>query len=268
VLYEQPHNPKTSVASVPLCFKGFYESLEMSSSFPGFPPAALTFLRSLTRNNRRSWFQPRKEQYESLIKLPMLELVAALNEEFLRFAPQYATPPQKAIYRIYRDTRFSNDKTPYKTHIAGIFPRETAVKREGAVFYFHFTAKELLVFGGVYMPEREELLAYRGLIRDQYEELEKILKGKALRRAFGVGALQGEQLTRMPKGFPVDHPAEGLLRQKQWYLEGSLDLRLLTSPRLAQELARHFEIMAPFVGFMNRPFVGKKKAARMPFMAF
>jgi len=239
----------------------------MSSNFPGFPPAALTFLRSLARNNRRAWFQPRKEQYESLIKMPMLELVAALNSEFLRFAPQYVTPPQKATYRIYRDTRFSKDKTPYKTHIAGIFPRETAVKREGAVFYFHFTAKELLVFSGVYMPEREELLAYRGLIRDQYEELEQILKNKALRRAFGAG-VHGEQLTRMPKGFPVDHPADGLLRQKQWYLEKTLDLRLLTSPRLAPELARHFEIMAPFVEFMNRPLVGKKKAARMPFMAF
>jgi uncharacterized protein (TIGR02453 family) len=238
----------------------------MTTRFPGLPPAALTFLRSLTRNNRRSWFQPRKEQYESLIKLPMMELVAALNGEFLRFAPQYVTPPQKATYRIYRDTRFSRDKTPYKTHVAGIFPRETAVKREGAVFYFHFTAKELLVFGGIYMPEREELLAYRALIRDQHEELEQILRDKSLRRTFG--ALQGEQLTRMPKGFPVDHPAEGRLRQKQWYLEKSLDLRLLTSPRLVRELARHFEIMAPFMEFMNKPFTGKKKAARMPFMAF
>ncbi|MBZ5525457.1 MAG: DUF2461 domain-containing protein [Acidobacteriia bacterium] len=238
----------------------------MSSKFPGFQPAALTFLRSLTRNNRRAWFQPRKEQFETLIKLPMMELVAALNGEFLRFAPQYATPPQKATYRIYRDTRFSKDKTPYKTHIAGIFPRETAIKREGAVFYFHFTAKELLVFGGVYMPEREELLAYRGLMRDQHEELEQILKNRKLRRTFGQ--LEGEQLTRTPKGFPVDHPAEGLLRHTQWYLEKSLDIHLLTSPRLVKELAGHFEIMAPFVEFMNRPFAAKKRPARMPFMAF
>jgi uncharacterized protein (TIGR02453 family) len=238
----------------------------MIKKFPGFQPASLTFLRGLTRNNRRAWFQPRKEQYETLIKQPMLELVSALNGEFLRFAPQYATAPQKATYRIYRDTRFSKDKTPYKTHIAGIFPRETAVKREGAVFYFHFTAKELLVFSGVYMPEREELLAYRALIRDHHHELEQILKNKTLRRVFG--ALEGEQLTRMPKGFPVDHPAEGLLRHTQWYLEKSLDISLLTSPRLVRELARHFEIMAPFVEFMNRPFAAKKKVARMPFMAF
>lgn len=238
----------------------------MTTKFPGFSPAALTFLRNLARNNRREWFQPRKEQYETLIKLPMMELISALNAEFLRFAPGYVTEPQRATYRIYRDTRFSKDKTPYKTHISGIFPRETAVKREGAVFYFHFTAKELLVFGGAYMPGREELLAYRGMIRDHYGELEKIVKDKVLRRTFV--SLEGDQLTRMPKGFPVDHPAEGLLRQTQWYLEKTLDVSLITSPRLVRELARHFEIMAPFVEFMNRPFARAPKKAKMPFMAF
>ncbi|HEX3092131.1 MAG TPA: DUF2461 family protein, partial [Candidatus Angelobacter sp.] len=101
----------------------------MTSNFPGFSPDAIKFLRALKRNNRRDWFQPRKEKYEALIKTPMLEFVTALNEEFTRFAPAYVTPPEKAVYRIYRDTRFSPDKTPYKTHIAAIFPRNSAVKR-------------------------------------------------------------------------------------------------------------------------------------------
>src|SRR5579864_1322186 len=106
--------------------------LPLKSRFPGFPPDAVAFLRKLKRNNRRDWFQPRKAQYETAIKLPMLELVNALNAEFARFAPDYVTPPEKAVYRIYRDTRFSPDKTPYKTHVAAIFPHRTAVKREGA----------------------------------------------------------------------------------------------------------------------------------------
>src|SRR5438128_3174394 len=148
----------------------------MKSKFPGFSPDALTFLRALKRNNRREWFQPRKEKYEALIKSPMLEFVACLNEEMARFAPAYVTPPEKAVYRIYRDTRFSPDKTPYKTHIAAIFPRHTAVKREGPVFYLHFTEKELLTFAGVYSPERDELLAYRALIQEHYQELEQILR--------------------------------------------------------------------------------------------
>lgn len=232
----------------------------MKSTFPGFSPDALKFLRSLQRNNRREWFQPRKERYEQLIKKPMLEMVERLNQEFSRSAANYVTPPEKAVYRIYRDTRFSPNKTPYKTHIAAIFPRSSAVKREGAVFYLHFTPTKLLAFGGVYSPEREELLAYRGLIQEHYEELEGILRAKNLRKV--AGHLQGEQLSRMPKGFPTDHPAEVLLRHRQWYLECTLDVKLVTSPRLVPELARRFQAMAPFVEFMNRAIAPRQPAAR------
>jgi uncharacterized protein (TIGR02453 family) len=238
----------------------------MKAQFPGFSPDALAFLRSLKRNNRREWFQPRKERYEALIKAPMLELIGCLNAEFARFAPDYVTPPEKSAYRIYRDTRFSPDKTPYKTHIAAIFPRRTAVKREGAVFYLHFTEKELLAFGGVYSPERDELLAYRGLLNERYLELEEILRDKKLRRT--VGRLQGEQLSRMPKGFPPDHPAEDLLRRRQWYLESILDIKLLTSPRLLPALARSFEVMTPFVEFLNRAFMRTQRPKKMLFMGF
>src|SRR6516225_2547203 len=238
----------------------------MKSAFPGFSPNALTFLRKLKRNNRRDWFQPRKEQYESLIKAPLLQLIGSLNAEFARFAPDYVTTPEKSVYRIYRDTRFSPDKTPYKTHISAIFPRNTAVKREGAVFYFHFTEKEVLAFGGVYAPERDELLAYRGLLSEHHQEFEDILRNPALRRA--LGGLEGEQLSRMPKGFPPDHPAEGLLRRRQWYLESTLDIKLLTSPRLVPALARSFAVMAPFVEFLNRAFLQTQRPKKMLFMGF
>lgn len=238
----------------------------MTTIFPGFSPDALTFLRALKRNNRRDWFQPRKEKYDALIKTPMLGMVRALNVEFERFAPDYITSPEKAAYRIYRDTRFSPDKTPYKTHIAAIFPRRAAIKREGAVFYLHFTDKELLAFGGVYHPERDELMAYRGLLQEHYAEFESILAEKRLRRA--VGQLQGEQMTRLPKGVPCGHPAESLLRRRQWYLEALLDLKLLTTPRLVPELARRFEAMAPMVAFLNRAFAEKLKTRKMMFMDF
>jgi uncharacterized protein (TIGR02453 family) len=238
----------------------------MKSTFPGFSPDALTFLRGLKRNNRRDWFQPRKEQYESLIKAPMLQLIDCLNAEFGRFAPDYVTAPEKSVYRIYRDTRFSPDKTPYKTHISAIFPRNSAVKREGSVFYFHFTEKEVLAFGGVYAPDRDELLAYRGLLSERYQDFEDILRNPALRRA--LGGLQGEQLSRTPKGYPTDHPAEGLLRHRQWYLESTLDIKLLTTPRLLPALARSFALMAPFVEFLNQPFVKKQKAKKLMFMSF
>ncbi len=236
------------------------------SRFRGFSPEAISFLRALKRNNRREWFQPRKEKYEKLIKSPMLEFVGCLNEEFARFAPAYITSPEKAVYRIYRDTRFSPDKTPYKTHIAAIFPRNSAVKREGAVFYLHFTEKEVLAFGGVWGPDRDELMAYRTLLRDNHEEFESLLSNKSLRKM--VGKLEGEQLSRMPKGFPVDHPAESLLRRKQWYLESTLDIGLLTTPRVVPELAKRFAVMAPMVEFLNRAFAQKKAPKKMMFMGF
>jgi uncharacterized protein (TIGR02453 family) len=238
----------------------------MRQKFPGFTPHALAFLRNLKRNNRRDWFQPRKEQYEAVIKLPMLDLINSLNVEFARFAPEYITPPEKSVYRIYRDTRFSPDKTPYKTHIAAIFPHRIAIKREGAVFYLHFTEKELLAFAGVYSPDRDELLAYRNLLSEHHEEFQTILRDKKLRRI--VGELQGEQMSRLPKGFPCGHPAESLLRHRQWYLESVLDIKLLTTPRLVSELARRFEAMAPLVVFLNRGFERKAKPKKLPFMAF
>jgi len=236
------------------------------SRFRGFSPEAISFLRALKRNNRREWFQPRKEKYEKLIKAPMLEFVGCLNEEFARFAPAYVTSPEKAVYRIYRDTRFSPDKTPYKTHIAAIFPRNSAVRREGAVFYLHFTEKEVLAFGGVWGPDRDELMAYRTLLRDNHVEFESLLSNKSLRKM--VGKLEGEQLSRMPKGFPVDHPAESLLRRKQWYLESTLDIGLLTTPRVVPELAKRFAVMAPMVEFLNRAFAQKKAPKKMMFMGF
>ena len=109
-------------------------------SFQGFPEAGMQFFRSLARNNRREWFQPRKHIYEEQVKAPMAELVTALNAEMMRFAPDHVVEPAKAIYRIYRDTRFSKDKTPYKTHVAAIFrgaaPTSTAagpvLQRRGA----------------------------------------------------------------------------------------------------------------------------------------
>jgi len=238
----------------------------MKSSFPGFSPDALRFLRSLKRNNRREWFKPRKEQFEALIKAPMLDLIGCLNEEFARFSPNHVTPPQKALFRIYRDTRFSHDKKPYKTHVSAIFPYVTAGKKQGACYYFHFNAEELLVFAGVWSPDPDELLAIRGLIAQDHDELRHIVSARKVRSEFGE--LQGEQLSRMPKGFPADHPAEAWLRQKQWYLEGTVSPRLITSPRLLPELVRYFRLMSPLVEFMDRPFAERKKASRPAFSMF
>src|ERR1700743_2828886 len=131
----------------------------MRSRFPGFAPETMQFFRGLARNNNRDWFQPRKELFEEKVKQPMRDLVEALNDGMKSFAPEYATDPAKAIYRIYRDTRFSKDKTPYKDHIAAHFQHQKLPKNRAAGFYFAVSHTEVEIAGGIYMPGPDELAA-------------------------------------------------------------------------------------------------------------
>src|SRR2546423_6282119 len=138
----------------------------MGNAFPGFPREGLRFLRQLERNNSREWFQPRKELFEQRVREPMLRLVELLCDDVRKFAADHVVEPKKALYRIYRDTRFSKDKTPYKTHIAAIFPARGLPKHAGAGFYFHISQKGVEIAGGMYMPGPPELAAVRKAIAD------------------------------------------------------------------------------------------------------
>lgn len=223
----------------------------MSSRFAGFPPEALTFFRGLARNNNRDWFQPRKAVYEEQVKGPMRELVERLNAALRGFAPELVTDPGKAIYRIYRDTRFSPDKTPYKKYIAASFHRRGTEAHGQAGYYVAVSHKEVAVGGGVYMPEPPALLAIRQHIAERHEELRHILAEKKLRKL--LGEMHGEQLARVPKGFPATHPAADLLRFKQYILYVTLPPELATTPELFSELLTRFRVMKPFLDFLTAP---------------
>jgi uncharacterized protein (TIGR02453 family) len=216
-----------------------------------FPPEAITFLKNLAKNNTRDWFQPRKETFDTKLKEPMLAFVESINAELLKFAPEHITEPKKAVYRIYRDTRFSKDKTPYKTHLGAIFPRRGLHRDAGAGFYFHVSPKEVGIAIGVYSPDREQLLKIRHFIADNHQ----------LFRASNklMGSIQGSTLQRAPKGFHPEHPAIDLIKMKQWYWWVELDPALATSPKLKAEIAKRFRAMAPMVELLNRPLLGKAK---------
>jgi len=222
-------------------------------TFNGFSEAGMQFFRSLIRNNRREWFQPRKHIYEEQVKAPMTVLVSALNAEMMRFAPDHVVDPAKAIYRIYRDTRFSKDKTPYKTHIAAIFPRRGTEKHGGAGLYFSVSPKEIEVAGGVYMPGPDALLAIRTHLAEHHAEFSRIIKSRNLRTL--MGEMHGDQLSRVPKGFPCDHPAADLLRYRQWLFYVMLDPALSTTPKLLPAIRKRFEVMMPFLEFLNEPLI-------------
>jgi len=229
----------------------------MRSTFPGMPQAGLEFLRTLARHNKRDWFQPRKHIFEEQVKQPMRELVTVLNAAMMDFAPDHVTDPDKAIYRIYRDTRFSKDKTPYKTHIAAYFRSRGTGRHEGAGYYCAVSPKEVAIGGGIYMPAPEALLAVRNHLAVHYAEFRKVSQSRTVRRL--LGDVQGEQLTRVPKGFAADHPAADWLRYKQYFLYTELEPKIATTPALVRTIVERFRAMAPFVAFLNRALVPERK---------
>jgi uncharacterized protein (TIGR02453 family) len=229
------------------------------TAFAGFPDEALKFFRGLERNNRREWFQPRKEIFDAEVRAPMLELVEAINLGLARFAPEHVTDPNKAVYRIYRDTRFSSDKTPYKTHIAASFWHRRHEKHACAGYYFSVSHKEVEVAGGVYMPGPEQLLAIRQFLAEHHVEFRKLANNRKLVAL--MEPLKGQSLSRIPKGFPTDHPAADLIRMKQWLYYTSLDPAAAPTPALYGEVVERFRAMQPVIEFLNRPLAHRKAKA-------
>jgi uncharacterized protein (TIGR02453 family) len=214
-------------------------------------PDGLAFLRSLARHNDREWFTPRKATFEAELKEPMLAIIAQVNEAMERFAPAYVRPPEKCLFRIYRDTRFSADKRPYKTHVAAWWSHEGLVKTSGAGYYFHIDAQEVVVAAGAWMPEKEQLAAIRHWLLEHHLEFRKVLRTAALRKTFSE--FEGNPLVRPPKGFPREHPALDLIRCRQWGLSTTLPSSAALEPGFAATLIRHFRLAAPVVEALNAP---------------
>jgi uncharacterized protein (TIGR02453 family) len=223
--------------------------------FNGFPPEALKFLRGLKKNNKREWFQPRKEIFDTKLRAPMEQLVEAVNAELLKFAPEHITDPKKAIYRIYRDTRFSSDKTPYKTHLAAIFPRRSLDRHNSAGFYFHLAPDQIGIASGLYQPGPDELRQARLWLRDNHESFRKAVK-KVEKL---MGKLHGEPLSRTPKGFDPAHPADDLVRMKAWLFWVQLKPEIAETPEMFKELIQRFKAMAPLVEMLNQPLSPARK---------
>src|SRR5918992_1267115 len=138
-----------------------------------FTRKTLAFLRALKRNNNREWFKARKADYETHVRTPMIELLARLAAEFRAFAPELVADPKVSLFRIYRDTRFSSDKTPLKTQAAAHFPHRK-LRKEGSGLYLELAPRWVWIGGGIYMPETRELAAIRAHIAEEHRGLRKI----------------------------------------------------------------------------------------------
>ena len=222
-----------------------------------FSGEAIKFLRGLKRNNDRVWFEARRGVFEKELKEPMLKLIGEVNDAMGEFAPMHVRPPQKIMMRIYRDIRFAKDKRPYKTHVSAWWVRDGLQKTSGAGFYFSVSPEEVVVAAGAYMPEREQLLAIRRYLAEHYVEFRAVMKGKKLRSL--MEEYDGAPLTRAPKGFPEDHPAIDLLKNKQWAVSARLPVERALKATLVKDVVERFKVAAPMIEMLNAPLIGKPK---------
>jgi TIGR02453 family protein len=220
---------------------------------PRFSPHTIRFLRSLKRNNNREWFKARKEQYDQCVRGPMVDVIAQLAADFRRIAPELVASPQQSMYRIYRDTRFSENKTPLKTHIAAGFPWKGLPRHEGAGLYFEVAADWVWAGGGMWAPQPPQLHRVREHISTTYPEIQRISRTSSFRRH--VGVLEGDRLTRVPRGFDKDDPAAEYLKHYRFVAGREFPASLATSAEFYPTLLRTFKALMPLVRFLNEPLV-------------
>ncbi len=226
-----------------------------------FTPEALKFLRGLARNNDRAWFEARRPLYERAVKTPMLALVEEINASMIDFAPEHIRPPHKVVMRIYRDTRFSANKQPYKTHLAAWWSRRGMEKTSGGGFYLQISPQQVMIAAGVYMPEREQLLALRRWMSAHHESYRATIQQLLKSRSAGFELSESEALTRMPKGFAKDDPADKFVRAKSWGLHALLPADAALEPTLTREIVRRFRLMSPLIDTLNDALLARDESS-------
>ena len=214
------------------------------------PQSGFGFLNKLKKNNNREWFNGHKEEYLQELRLVEIfadALLARLNAHDLIETPS----GKKSLYRIYKDTRFSTDKTPYKTKWSGHFRRATQYRRGG--YHFNIEQGNSFIAGGFWGPDPQDLKRIRDDISFDAAPLRKIIKSKSFTSLFGV--IKGEQLKTAPKGFDTDHEAIDLLRYKQFLLIRPFPDKEVLSPQFLKEASLTFQAMRPFFDYMSEVLV-------------
>ena len=227
-----------------------------------FTTRTLTFLRQLRRHNDRAWFQANRDRYEADVKQPMIALIQRMGSDLPRFAPNLQASTRSSMYRIYRDTRFSADKSPYKTRVSAFFPHRTLPKHAGAGLYLEVSPERVLVGGGLYAPESADLQRVRASIVEHWTDFRRIVKGRDFARTFT--ALDGKRLTRSPRGFPSDHPGVEYLKLKQFLAGCQAEPDLATTARFYPFVLQRFRQLAPFIAFLNDAIIDGRQATSDP----
>ena len=222
-----------------------------------FTTDTLRFFRGLKRRNERAWFEAHRAEYEAYVRAPMRALVEEMDVRLARFAPEIVGDPKHSIFRIYRDIRFSKDKSPYKTHVAAWFYHGAGSRKVGqdgeggsAGFYVQVAPGDSFSGGGIWMPPRPTLSKIREAIADDPKGFARVAASPVVKRRFGGLDSEGN-LKRMPRGFADTHPAARWLRFQSFTVGRRLTDTQATSPRLAAVLEADFRAMLPLVRWLN-----------------
>jgi len=207
---------------------------------------SIEFLKTLSKNNNRDWFNKHKNRYTEAQE-NIASFADALLFEMNKHDKIATLSGKKSLFRIYRDVRFSKNKTPYNTHWNGGFKRATQKLRGG--YYFNIAPGNSFVAGGFWGPEPKDMKRIREDIDANYTDWKKLLAGKTFVKTFG--GLQGEQLGSAPRGYAKDHPAIELLRYKQFVLRHSFTDKEVLSPGFLREVNDVFKKMRPFLDYMS-----------------
>lgn len=215
-----------------------------------FTPATFGFLRDLARNNNREWFLANKARYEEQLRTPFLNLLGELQAPLARISPHYRADTRSqggSLFRQHRDTRFSNDKTPYKTWAGARLFHERSRGIEAPVFYLHLQPGGCFAGGGIWHPQSDALKKIREFLADNPAAWKKATQSKAFREHLTPG---GETLTRPPRGFDPDHELIADIRRKDFVASAAFDDKLATSAEFKPWLVDTYKRLAPMVDYL------------------
>ncbi|MCF8199117.1 MAG: DUF2461 domain-containing protein [Sulfuritalea sp.] len=215
-----------------------------------FGKSTFKFLEELAANNDRPWFEANKPRYEALVREPALEFIAAMAPALEKFAPHFRAEPRKmggSLMRVFRDTRFSRDKTPYKTNIGIQFRHELGKDVHAPGFYVHVANDGCFLGAGCWQPESDALGRIRDLIAAKPERWQALLSD---RKFAALWALAGDRLTRPPRGYAANHVSIEDLKRKDFIGLAALSNTEVTGPGLVKLAATRFATAAPFMRFL------------------
>ena len=220
------------------------------SRYAHFDPATIKFLVELKSNNNRDWFNENKKRYESDVLDVALNFIQSMHDPLAEFAPHFTAIPKRmggSLMRVYRDTRFSKNKTPYKTNIGIQFRHEQAKDVHSPGYYVHIDPDEVFLGVGMWRPAPEALAGIRQRISDKQGEWQRALGDRKFSGHYHLG---GQVLTRPPRGFAKDHPMIEDIKRKDFIAVKNMDLTEALQPRFQQKVETAFKAATPYMRFL------------------